>query len=130
MTGWAAAFTILVALAGGGGATWFLVRRQARKLGAETTKLEVESAIAFTGAADDRLLDIIKSQTEDIVKPLQEEVGRLRGDVASLRAEVATLSRLWRLALDWIRNVQAWSRFHRDLDPPLPSLPPEIADEL
>lgn len=137
MTGWAAAFAILLALAGGGGAAWFLVRRQAKKLGAETTKLEVESAIAVTDAADDRLVNIVTTQTEGLVKPLLEQVEGYRDEVKSLRQEVAdlsakfqTISRLYRMLLDWARAVIVWKAAHPNLDPPLPTLPPEIADEL
>lgn len=137
MSGVEVTFGVLTIVFGGGLVALLLVRRQAKKLGAETTKLEVDTAIALTDAADDHLVGIVTAQTEGLVKPLLEQVQGYRDEVKVLREEVATLreqvrniSHLYRLILGWARTVVAWAAKHPDLDPPLPPLPPEIADEL
>ena len=130
MSGVEIIFAVLSIVASGGFVTLLLVRRQAKKLGAETTKIEIESAIAATDEADERLLNIVRTQAEFIVSPLQDEIKELRAEVAHLREQVRNISHLYRILLGWARSVIVWKPAHPDLDPPLPPLPPEIADEI
>lgn len=56
---WQYVFSILSLLCLGGAAGWFLLRRQNRKLKAETEKIDSDKALSVTGAADQRLVDLL-----------------------------------------------------------------------
>lgn len=101
-----------------------------RKMRSETRKTDVDAAVA-EAAADDAHL---KTLVDALVNPLRDEVTRLRGRIESLEGEVETLRgvqrRYFRL-LDWARSVIAWAKgWHADAEPPLPTIPPEIAEDL
>jgi len=126
VSGWGAAITILVALAGGGGAAWFLLRPQIKKLRAEAEKIDVDTRLVAAAAEDAHLKTIV----DYVVKPLREELHEVREKLTALESQVNTISRRYRMALEYVRQVLVWSRWHKDLDPPLPQAPPEILDEI
>jgi len=128
MDGWAIAFGILTVLTAGGGVTaWFYIRPTIRKHRAETHKAVVEAAVA-EGAADDEHLKTIVGY---VVEPLKERVDDLEQEVSRLRDEVRTTRKKYFRLVDWARDVRAWVRlWYPDAQPPLPSLPAEVIDDL
>ncbi|MBM4640718.1 hypothetical protein GS532_21250 [Rhodococcus hoagii] len=75
----------------------------------------------------------LETQREDfrvLIEPLQKEVGTLRERVVSL--ELARENdRRWRgIAIQYIRDLLAWSRPFSSEGNPLPAVPPEISEEV
>lgn len=120
--------TALGVLGVGGGATaWFLLRPQIAKLQAEAGKVAIEATTLEETADDDHL----KTVVDYVVKPLTERVDRLETEVQGLREKVAVVSKRYYALVDWARSVRAWQRgWHPDIEPPLPALPPDVADDL
>lgn len=128
MSAWEIIFATLSILGLGGGATaWFMLRPQMAKLRAETKKAVVDAATTEDRSEDEHLKTIV----EYVVEPLKNEVVGLRREVAELKDQLQSWSKRYRLALDWIQQVVAWKRaFHPDIDPPMPTLPPEVQEDL
>lgn len=112
---------------GGGGAAWFLLRPQIKKLKAEAGRAAVEAEVAEDRSDDEHL----KTVVEYVIKPLKQELQDLRTEVVAMRAQMDAQARRYRSLLGWTRKVFAWQQmWHPNVDPPLPSLPPDIADEI
>lgn len=131
MNSWPTIIAILTALgavaAGFGLHRLWTVRSERKKNNADAGKATAEATVALATAEDDHLDTLVNS----IIKPLREELDRVRVEVAELRADVQTVSRRYRVLAEWARQVLAWQRsFHKDIDPPMPTLPPEIAEDL
>jgi hypothetical protein len=131
VTGWEIVFASLGLLSVGGLGSWFLLRPQIRKLRAETSKAVVEAAVAEDSAEDEHWNAIVRAQVDVLITPLQNEVTGLRNRVADLEGKFAALHlRYWR-AIDHIRSTRRWvDTWHPDAQPPPPSVPDEIADDL
>lgn len=131
MSAWEVIFASLGLLSIGGLGSWFLLRPQIRKLRAETSKAVVEAAVAEDSAEDEHWNAIVRAQVDVLITPLQNEVTGLRNRVAELEGKFAALHlRYWR-AIDHIRSTRRWvDTWHPDAQPPPPSVPDEIADDL
>lgn len=131
MSAWEIVFASLGLLSIGGLGSWFLLRPQIRKLRAETSKAVVEAAVAEETAEDEHWNAIVRAQVDVLITPLQNEVTGLRNRVADLEGKFAALHlRYWR-AIDHIRSTRRWvDTWHPDSQPPPPSVPDEIADDL
>lgn len=131
MSAWEVVFASLGLLSIGGLGSWFLLRPQIRKLRAETSKAVVEAAVAEESAEDEHWNAIVRAQVDVLITPLQSEVTGLRNRVADLEGKFAALNlRYWR-AIDHIRSTRRWvDMWHPDAQPPPPSVPEEIADDL
>ncbi len=131
MSAWEVVFASLGLLSVGGLGSWFLLRPQIRKLRAETSKAVVEAAVAEESAEDVHWNAIVRAQVDVLITPLQNEVTGLRNRVADLEGKFAALHlRYWR-AIDHIRSTRRWvDTWHPDAQPPPPSVPEEIADDL
>jgi len=128
MTTLQAVFALFGALGLGGGATaWFYVRPMIRKHRAEAHKTDVEAAASESAAEDEHLKTVVGF----VVEPLKDRLGELEAEVAQLRVEVTSARRKYFRLIDWARDVLAWKRvWHPDAQPPMPTLPPEISDDL
>lgn len=124
MQAWEIIFTVLGLLGIGGTATaWFLLRPQVRKLDAEARKASVD-ADAVQRAAEDNHLKIA-------VEYLRSEVEALQSDMTDMKERFAQQNRRYRMVLEWVRNVLQWQRvFHPQIDPPMPSIPDELLDDI
>lgn len=75
----------------------------------------------------------LDSQREDfraLIEPLQKEVGSLRERIVSLEGAREN-DRRWRgIAIQYIRDLLAWSRPFASEGNPLPAVPPEISEEV
>jgi len=131
VSAWEVVFASLGLLSVGGLGSWFLLRPQIRKLRAETSKAVVEAAVAEESAEDEHWNAIVRAQVDVLITPLQNEVTGLRNRVADLEGKFAALHlRYWR-AIDHIRSTRRWvDTWHPDAQPPPPSVPEEIADDL
>jgi len=131
VSAWEIVFASLGLLGIGGFGSWFLLRPQIRKLRADTSKAIVEAAVAEDAAEDEHWNTLVRAQVDVLITPLQNEVKGLRTRVTELEGKFAALHiRYWR-AIDWIRSARRWAdTWHPESQPPPPTVPPEIADDL
>ena len=98
-----------------------------RKMRSDTKRVDVEAAVAAETADDKHLEGIIRTQAEFIIGPLRQRIADLEKQVEELQG----VQRKYRRAIDWVRQVLAWQRgWHPNADPPMPTLPPEIVEDL
>ena len=131
MNAWQIVLAVLTLVGAGGFGSWFLLRPQIKKYRADTAKAIVEAAVAEDSAEDEHWNAIVRAQVDVLITPLQNEVTGLRNRVADLEGKFAALHlRYWR-AIDHIRSTRRWvDTWHPDAQPPPPSVPEEIADDL
>ena len=114
---------LLVAAFGGGGIA-SLIKARADKLAGVKAQ-----ALAESSASEEWWQDRMRLQAEAIVEPLRAEVVELRGQVATLRAEVESAqTRYWRSIIT-IRSLYDWIKKNLpESTPPPPH--PDIADDI
>ena len=100
--GWGIAGAILTGLFGGGGIVGIFNWRLAKRRGVREDDREDDNAVAS------QMKIIIDAQFESLVKPLQEEVARLRAEVAEVKTAVEhQRGRYWKV-VGYARTLLYW----------------------
>ena len=98
-----------------------------QKLKAEAKQATIAATVSQDTSEDEHLKTIV----DYVVAPLKGEVQGLRTEVKELKDQLHAFSRRYRLALNWMRDVLAWHRaFHPNIEPPPPSVPPEVQEDI
>lgn len=116
-------------------ATLILVAPNIKKLRAEAHQTEVDAAVSEGAADDEHFRTMIATQTEFVVAPLREEVARQGVRIGELEAQVKSIRRLYRMAVDTLRAFVQYSLVLVGLlppgttPPPPPAIPNDIAED-
>lgn len=123
---WASFIGPLVAsLLGGGGIVGILNWRSQKKRGIRQEDRADDDAMSR------RAQDLIKTQFEMLVQPLQAEVGRLREEVVAMKLSLdMQRNRYWRL-ITYTRSLRLWGSAHvKPEAPKMPDPPSDLSEDL
>lgn len=126
MSGWGEVLALVAALGGGTAiAALVLVPWTIRKMRAETTRAEVDTALAAGGGVDAHWQAIVSAQVEVLVEPMQERIRDLEARQTELEAQLARYAARYWTAVRALRLVYRWVEVH------LPGAkPPELHADL
>lgn len=94
------------------------------RLGVETSKRLGERQLY------DQYEDFLELVQKHHIRPMQEQIAELRGDVAELRQEIKNERARYRAAVQHIREWQVWSDRYAPSVEPKPIPPERIKDDL
>lgn len=121
MGGWTAIATIIAALFGGGGLAAVLNWRHQKRAGVRQEDRADDDALA------ERAKAMLEAQFTYLMKPLQEEVTKLRTELDTLKAQMAAEGARYSRLLAYTRLLRDWVAKHfTDQSPP----PPQPSEDL
>lgn len=123
---WLQGLVLVVAAVGGSqGIQQLLKIRHDKRMGVRA------SEVAEDAQDDAHWKAIIETQTESLLRPLQEQVNGQGKEIAELRIEVRVISAKYWRAIHYVRTLRYWIERHFPLaDPPPPVIPPELSDDI
>jgi len=118
---------IAILIFGGGGVVAWIKQRSDARLGVR------QENRSDTDSLNARAVAMLETQFNYLVKPLQDKVGGLETEVASLKEEVETHAALYKIAVKHIKVLYNWIARHMpsELDPTeIPAPPTELVNDL
>lgn len=118
---------IAILIFGGGGVVAWLKQRADAKQGVR------QENRSDTDSLNARAVAMLETQFNYLVKPLQDKVGGLETEIASLKEEVKTHAALYKIAVNHIKVLYNWIARHvpSELDQTeIPAPPTELVNDL
>lgn len=123
--GWNLLATIIASIFGSGGIAAILNWRHQKRTGIRQEDRADDDALAHRAEA------MLKAQFEFLMKPLQDEVTRLRTEVRELREQINAQGARYTRLVAYTKLLREWVARHvTDQQPPPPQPPEDLLSDL